>query len=292
VSVIIPFHNRLTWFIQSVRSVLTQTFNDFELILVDDGSDSELDELKQLSDPRIRYLRQEKSGPAAARNLGISLARGKFIAFLDSDDLYLPDKLETQVRFMEEHPYALLSHTSYQRIDSKGDFIDAVPSGISSGRLYPDIIWCCLIATPTVMVRSEVLDKFRFDEDLRVGEDVLLWIQIARDCEIFGITEPLTQVRIHGENAVLDPEKQLNFAKYIMNRYVREDRSLTFRIRTKGRSSIYRHQAYLYYKVGNISRSARYLLLSLVLHPVGIFGYLAMALRLVFGPVAKRSIYD
>lgn len=291
VTVIIPFHNRLEWVAQAVRTVLAQTFTDFELILVDDGSDTAPNFLEQFQDKRIICLRQANRGAAAARNLGISHARGRYIAFLDSDDLYFPEKLEKQVRFMEAHPDAVLSHTSYQRVDSNGCFIDTVPSGTFSGQLYPDIIWCCLIATPTVMVRSEGLGRYRFDEDLRVGEDVLLWIRLSRESEVLGMPEALTQVRIHGENTVLDPEKQLEFARLIIDRSLRDDRELSLFRRAKGSAGIYRHQAYLYYKAGGFPRCARYLLLSLLLYPPGIWQILAMAAGRAIGP-GSRSIYD
>jgi hypothetical protein len=193
---------------------------------------------------------------------------------------------------MEENPSCMLSHTSYLRMDSNGIEIDTVPSGTYSGRLYPDIIWGCPIATPTVMARSEVFARYRFDEAVTLGEDVLLWIEIARDGEILGIKEPLTKVRIHGENALLDQSKQLEVARFIMARSFAKDRSLGFRTRARGYSLIYRHQAYLCYKSGNLSRSCKYLMLSLLYRPASLSGYLAMAYQRVFDPAAKRSVYD
>jgi len=293
VSVIIPFYNRPDWVLQAVGSVLAGSFADFELILVDDGSSESIPDFHGLfGDRRIRYVRQENRGAAAARNLGIDLATGRYLAFLDSDDLFFPDKLAKQYRFMEENPAALLSHTSYQRMDAAGGFIDTVASGEFRGRLYPEIISCCLIATPTVMIRSEALAGHRFDENLKLGEDVLLWIQLARDWEIFGMAEPLTKVRMHGGNAVLDPEKQLDFSCYLLKRLCAEDPSLTPRIRARARFAIYSHQAYLYYKAGNIFRCARFLALALLCNPLALSGFLAQAWRRVFGRAVGRSIFD
>lgn len=287
VTVIIPFHNRLGWLLLSVRSVLAQTFVDLELILVDDGSDNSPDFLQKFEDPRIRYVRQENKGPAAARNLGISIAQGKYIAFLDSDDLFLPDKIEKQFLIMEEHQSVGLSHSSYSRIDKRGEKIDVVQSGKSSSWLYPEIICGCAIATPTVMVRSKILAEFQFDESIMLGEDILLWIQIARVSEIIGIDEPLTQVRIHGENAILDPEKQLKVTKYLIRRSFGDDSKLTFRLLSRAYSAMYMHQAYLYYKVRRIDRCALYFLLSLLFRPSGVSGYINFAMRRFFGPAAK-----
>lgn len=94
VSVIIPFYNRVKWLREAVHSVFVQTYQDFEVILVDDGSSESLDELAELKDERIRYVRQQNKGPSAARNAGLDLAHGRYIAFLDADDIFWPMKLE------------------------------------------------------------------------------------------------------------------------------------------------------------------------------------------------------
>jgi glycosyltransferase involved in cell wall biosynthesis len=292
VTVIIPFYNRVEWLLQSVESVLAQTFSDFELLLVDDGSDTSPDFLQTFNDPRIRCARQENKGPAAARNLGISLAQGKYIAFLDSDDLFLPDKIEKQFLIMEEHQSVGLSHSSYLRINERGEKIDVVQSGKSSGWLYPEIICGCAIATPTVMIRSKILAELRFDESMMLGEDILLWIQIARVSEILGIDEPLTQVRIHGENAILDPDKQLKVTKYLIRRSFAEDSKITFRLLSRAYSAMYMHQAYLYYKARNIARCSRYLILSLLFRPAGVPLFMNIAYRRALDLADKRSIHD
>ena len=129
VSVVIPFRNRIEWLGEAVQSVLDQTYDDFEVIVIDDGSD-EL-EASQLGfkDGRIRYVRQDHKGRSTARNRGIGMSRGLFVAFLDSDDLFLPSKLERQVALMKENPICLLSHTSYERISVGGKGIGVVDSG-------------------------------------------------------------------------------------------------------------------------------------------------------------------
>jgi glycosyltransferase involved in cell wall biosynthesis len=98
VSVIIPFQNRIPWLKEAVESVLAQTFQDFEIIIVDNAS---TDAYEAPNDPRIQYIRQEDRGPAGGRNRGMDVARGDYIAFLDSDDLFMPAKLERQVAFMD-----------------------------------------------------------------------------------------------------------------------------------------------------------------------------------------------
>ena len=159
VSVIIPFYNRVKWLREAVDSVFAQTYQNFEVILVDDGSSESLDELAELRDERIRYVRQQNKGPAATRNVGLDLARGRYIAFLDADDTFSPMKLERQVACMEEDPEIMLSHTSYQHMSSEGEYIGDVKAGRFSGRVYPKIILGCPIQTSNVMILSEAVRK-------------------------------------------------------------------------------------------------------------------------------------
>jgi len=218
VSVVIPFYNRIDWTKEAINSVLSQTFQDFEIIVIDDGSEEEYkSEIEEL-DSRIIYLRQENRGVSAARNVGIRHSSGEFIAFLDSDDLFLPEKLQIQISVMEEHPNILLSHTSYNQVDHRRDLLQVIHSGSFTGNVYPEILALCPIATPTVMLRRALLGSLEFCEEIRIGEDLLLWSQISKRSAIIGIDIPLTNVRIHGKNAAMDSEKHLerlsNIAKY------------------------------------------------------------------------------
>jgi glycosyltransferase involved in cell wall biosynthesis len=201
VSVIIPFKNRLPWLAEAVDSVLGQSFGDFELILVDNAS-SEI--YQPPADPRIRYVRQGDRGPAGGRNRGMDMAQGEYIAFLDSDDIFLPAKLERQVAFMDAHPEVLLSHTSYVRMNAEGQLMETIHSGSFTGGLCDKLVFDCPLATPTVMIRRET--QVRFQEDVKPDGDVIMWLEIAAKSQLSGIDEPLVKVRMHGNNAILNPE--------------------------------------------------------------------------------------
>ncbi len=222
VSVIIPFYNRLEWLSEAVQTVLEQTYSNFEIILIDDGSTEDLGSLPFLQDKRVIYSRQENKGPAAARNTGIEIADGKFIAFLDSDDLFMPTKIEKQLNYMLCDKEALMSHTSYERF-SNSEQVELISSGEFSGNVFPEILLECPIATPTVMVRSKVFKEFglRFDETMKFGEDVFLWSKISKQSNILGINEPLSKVRIHSKNTAFDINVQiqhrLNTINYILS---------------------------------------------------------------------------
>lgn len=207
ISVIVPFYNRIPLLIDTIRSVLAQTYKNFEIIIIDDGSTDDISPIRMLKDPRLHYVYQKHQGVSAARNLGISLASGEYIAFLDSDDLFLSEKLEKQLHYMETYGL-FFSHTSYQRMSLLGIPREIVPTGRFNGKVFPRILASCGIATPTVMIKREILINRTFDETLDFGEDVCLWIDIAYNTPIGGIDEPLTLVRVGRQTSAFNIEKQ------------------------------------------------------------------------------------
>lgn len=221
VSVVIPFYNRIGWTIEAIHSVQAQTHQEFEIILVDDGSTDNLESLFEIIrlDNRIKYIKQINSGSAKARNSGIALATGYYIAFLDSDDLFDQEKLDIQIRYMEENEL-FISHTSYFRIDSYGKVIGFINSGSLNKNAFPNIMINCPIAAPSVMVRREVFDNYFFQEKIDIGEDVCLWISLVSRYKFGGISKGLSFVRVTEESAAINFRKQvighLNIAIYIM----------------------------------------------------------------------------
>jgi glycosyltransferase involved in cell wall biosynthesis len=226
VTVIIPYFNRTQWLSEAVESVLGQTFKDFELIIINDGS-TEYFELPP--DPRVRQVYQENRGPAAARNLGMEMAEGEYVAFLDSDDHWVAAKLEKQVALMDAHPEVLLSHTSYNRIDTEGKVLETIHSGRLSGGLTEELVFNCTVATPTVMIRPQ--PALRFPESMRIGEDVILWYEFAARAAVMGIDEPLAECRIHGENACLSLEAQGTATRYFANYLIENNLPISHSVR-------------------------------------------------------------
>jgi glycosyltransferase involved in cell wall biosynthesis len=267
ISVIIPFYNRIDWTHEAVESVLNQTLQDFEIILVDDGSVEDYRESYGLPDKRIKLLRQENLGPASARNLGIKVASGEYIGFLDSDDLFVPDKLKIQYEQMLAKG-AVISHTSYTEISSNKEPIRVIHSGLFSGRLYPRIITECPIATPTVIARRDIIIQFMFLETLRVAEDSILWAQIAKDNDIHGIDIPLAKVRIHGANAAFDNDAQLDAIENRLEVLVRQEKSLSFANRRKIESQLYLDMVHFLRIKRSYSLSLTYLFLSFFAWPL------------------------
>ncbi|OQY28177.1 MAG: glycosyl transferase [Candidatus Cloacimonetes bacterium 4572_55] len=193
VSVIIPTYNRVVMLQEAITSVLEQTYTDFELIVVDDGSTDETQEvLRQYAD-RLIYLRHdENQGVSAARNRGIRSARGEWIAFLDSDDLWRPEKLEIQIAFFDKTPDAHICQTEEIWV-RRGKRVN--PKKIHrkySGDVFRHCLPLCIVSPSAVMIRRKLLDEVRlFDESLPACEDYDLWLRISKKYPIYLINQPL-----------------------------------------------------------------------------------------------------
>lgn len=196
VSVIIPTYNRAHLLGRAIRSVLNQTYQDFELIIVDDGSSDNTDELvKSFDDIRIRYLKHKKNrGGAAARNTGIKAAKGKYIAFQDSDDEWLPEKLEKQMKVFEDAPPEVgVVYTGFYRLQNgKKTYIPSSKVNPKEGYIFNSLLKGNFVTTQAVLVKRECFDKAGiFDENLPRLQDWELFLRISRHYHFKFINEPL-----------------------------------------------------------------------------------------------------
>jgi len=181
VSVIIPTFNRAQKVSRAVSSVLSQTFKDFEVIVIDDGSSDDTKEVLSGFDGRIRLISHpENLGVSAARNSGIKASRSPLIAFLDSDDYWLPEKLETQVLFFSENPDAVACQTEEIWVRN-GVRVNPWKKHIKpSGYIFERSLKLCVVSPSAVMIRRAVLDEVgMFDEGFPVCEDYDLWLRIG-----------------------------------------------------------------------------------------------------------------
>jgi glycosyltransferase involved in cell wall biosynthesis len=208
----LPTFNRLQYLRPAVNSVLAQTFTDWELIVADDGSEDETAAyLEGLANaPRVTLLRLPHTGnPGAVRNAAWRVARGEYIAFLDSDDVWLPQKLALQVASLRSHPERGWSHTAFSLIDDTG----VPPTGrrvwwpATEGPILERLITMeVVIAIPSVMVRLRLLERLGgFDVKQRMCEDYDLWLRLAAVSEIDGVRDTLLYVRTHAEHFHRDP---------------------------------------------------------------------------------------
>lgn len=183
VSVIIPAYNRKELLQRAVQSVQDQTYKNFELIVVDDGS----------TDGTEGTYRQPHQGVSAARNLGIRKSRGGLIAFLDSDDAWAPQKLQRQVRFFQDHPDARICQTEEIWIRNGRRVNPMKKHKKYSGMIFRQCLPLCIVSPSAVMMRRELFDQIGlFDESLPACEDYDLWLRVACRFPIYLIEEPLT----------------------------------------------------------------------------------------------------
>lgn len=223
VSVVIPTYNRPEEVRQAVRSVLDQTYQDFEIIVVDDGSNG-----PTYIEGVNKNIYQSHTGAAVARNRGIDEARGNYIAFLDSDDAFLPRKLEKQVAIMETNPKVILSHTSYARSNDNSLEMKEVNSGAFTGKVYPRIYLRCPIAMSTVMVQAEYLKRqeYHFQEGIHGNDDLILWAKLARLAPIIGIPEPLSIISVGDNTSAFNFKLRAEAARNLIKYGLEKDKHL------------------------------------------------------------------
>jgi glycosyltransferase involved in cell wall biosynthesis len=178
VSVVIPAFNRREYVQRAIESVFSQTYRDFEIVVVDDGSTDNTGTVLEATSS-VRYLFQDHAGPAKARNLGIHHARGEFIAFLDSDDQWEPEHLAMEVEVFGRYPECALV-CSQARVENRTEGGGSDDGKILSGDLYAALFQHNFVRTPATMVRKRCLEKLGgFNESYNCFEDYDLWLRIA-----------------------------------------------------------------------------------------------------------------
>lgn len=198
VSIITPTYNASKYITEAIYSVRSQTYQNWEMIIVDDGSTDQTVELirqEMQEDPRIRLWQMESNGgPAEARNKAISLSKGNYLAFLDSDDMWLPQKLERQLEFMEKNNIAF-SFTNYKIMNEEGDISNVifhVPKKLD----YKSLLKNTMIGTLTVILDKRVIGDVCMPPDRDCSEDFGLWLKILSSGTIaYGLNEELAIYR-------------------------------------------------------------------------------------------------
>jgi len=198
ISVIIPTYNSEKFIGDTIRSVLRQTCTDYEIIVIDDGSTDHTGELIGNNFPNVRYFYVPNQGVSKARNYGIQKAKGEYIAFLDADDLWLPEKLEKQLRTFDADPELMLVFTEHRVFDSHGirKAIFSKKERLMKGDIVKNIFLHSRVTTSTVMVRRDVFQEAGyFEENLKAAEDDNLWMRIALKFKIHLLDEVLVHYR-------------------------------------------------------------------------------------------------
>lgn len=213
-SIIIPLYNKAPYVAKAIDSVLMQTFTDYELLVVDDGSkdDSACVAAKSIEGRRnCQLIRQENAGVSVARNKGVAASHGDFICFLDADDWWEPTFLEEMDKFVSEFPDAGIYGTNYTIINETRHKTRVAMVGVESGFGKGYINYCQVYAktmymplwTGAVCIPRNVFDEmYGFPKGIKLGEDFLLWIRIALKCKVAFLNKPLSNYNqdVDGEN--------------------------------------------------------------------------------------------
>ena len=289
VSVIIPTFNRAEMVLNAIHSIQNQTFQDIEIIVIDDGStDNTASVLSSLvKNNEIVYFHQANAGSSAARNQGITIARGKFIAFLDSDDHFLPEKIKKQVNYLEENPHIGLVHCWSHKYGLDGKDFGLRNTSWFNGWIYPQILsyWDILITPSMVVVPAKIcLEAGGFDIQFDHAEDLDLWRRIARKYPFGFIDEVLVNVSVHPGNQSADPDSRLEYFIKVLENGFRDDPGLGKTLQRKAYAEVYSRAGLNYLGEGSkteMVKSRAYLRQGIRLNPIKISAYIGMLITLL-----------
>lgn len=219
VSIIIPTYNRASTLERCIKSLLEQTYSDFEIIIVDDNSSDNSEAIiKKISDLRIKYLRHEKNlGANAARNTGIKHAVGELIAFQDSDDEWFKNKLEIQIRELNKSGADIVASSFIRYMEGKKQVLPK--ENINDEELSRRILYKNYISTQTILGKANCFKDNEFDKDLPRFQDWELMIRLSRKYRIHFIKQPLVNVYVQKDSITKQPQKAIDAINIIMKKY-------------------------------------------------------------------------
>lgn len=210
-TVFTPFYRNIEYFEETIVSVLSQSFRDFEYLMINDGDPAEGARiLKRFADPRIRIIHPPAPlGLSGSRNAGLSEARGELIAFIDSDDFCEPGRLEKQVAFLRDHPDHILVGTALRYINERSETIGSRSYPENDEEIKRRLVVVNCVAQPSVMARrAKLIEAGGYTSEFPAAEDYALWLRLARFGRFHNLQEPLVAYRIHtasGKNLLLKP---------------------------------------------------------------------------------------
>lgn len=272
---ILPCYNGENFIREAIESVLCQTYEDFEVIVIDDGStDNTRTVASSFEDRRIRYFYKKNEGVSTSRNYGIKLAKGRYIAFIDYDDLWLPEKLELQLQEIEKQQDVYLVYSWFYIIDSKGKIIDKIKVQGFRNFLQELLLVGNIIGSPSgMLIKKEVFENIGgFDSYLSTSADWDLWIRIAYRYKLSGVNKFLFKYRIHDTNMHCDIITQEHDTKRILNKFF-SNASLEDRynkIKNLAFSNAYMLIAKSYFKKRKYQNFLKTLTLSFFCYPVNL----------------------
>jgi glycosyltransferase involved in cell wall biosynthesis len=250
VSVVIPAHNAARFVGAALDSVLAQTLPAAEVIVVDDGSTDDTAAVVEQYSGRVHYVRQPRAGANAARNAGIRLARGKYVALLDADDVWLPDKLATQTAILERKPEVALVYSPMALMDESGQALPGLKPKTRPGETFEDLVLNGSALSSTYLIRAACFQTVGgFDEGRTILQDLEFCLRLAGPYAVELIPTPLARYRVHGAQATKNEENVFQgyaslYAELLEGRYGPLTPMVSRAIRTR--------RAYFLYLLGRL----------------------------------------
>lgn len=299
VSVIIPVRNGKAYLQEALDSVLQQSFSALELLLINDGSTDDDYDRYALQDARIRIIHLTGTGVSHARNVGMALANGELLAFLDADDIWFPGKLQAQVNYFDKHPQAGVVFGKFIRwnelpsgnfvpastlIKDAGQFTQADPE--RSGWLYTRLLAGLLVGMNTAVIRHTVYTAIGgFNESMRQGEDYDFWLKASRVAEMHSLNGPVALYRIHNASAMHRLSRESHLAHLLLAAQLRWGlgtigaQQLPLSAFNKRLASVYFDHAYAHYWHGDpsIARAAFWRALQYGNRPLRCLAYMTLS---------------
>ncbi len=264
VNVIVPCHNGARFLGEALKSALQQTHTDTTVLVVDDGSTDDTGRIARGFGDRVSVIRQPKSGVSAARNRAIDAADGEYVALLDADDRWHPDKLSRQLALMSRHPQYGLVHTAIRHIDAAGSVTGRPDNAPFRRDTQGDCLALLLsgntIATSSVLLRRDMLRGERFMTDMAAAEDWDLWLRLASRTRFGYVDEELTEYRFHDSNTVRRRELMLTGELTVVDRALARVTEPEHRARaTRRRRAALAALGNLAYELNDLRRARRLL---------------------------------
>jgi len=291
VSIIIPTCNRAHLIGRAIRSVLNQTYKNFELIIINDGSTDNTEEVvRGFKDSRIIYLElKENRGTSAVKNIGIKASKGIYVAFLDDDDQWLSEKLEKQIDKIEKSPEIKIIYCGYRLLNEEGKTIKEIRP-VFKEDIYNNLLRRNFIALPTILVKKEILEKTGlFDEELNFGEDWDIFLRMAKSYKFDFVDQYLVDCFIFGKRltteSLKDPSIRIFSLKKIIKKNIEE-----YQKKPEIYSCALRSLGNSYCQGGNMNEGRNYFKKSIKNSPLNIKSYIYLILSL-FGINIYQKVF-
>lgn len=248
VSVIIPAYNSEKTIRQTIESVLNQTLSDFELIVINDGSqDATLDIVSSIADPRLKVYSYANAGGAVSRNRGFSHSSGEFIAFLDADDLWTPDKLEAQLKALQANPQAAVAYSWLDSIDESNQFVRCGCHFTENGDVFVKLLLTCFVESGSnpLIRRQAFIDVGGFDESLTASQDYDLYLRLADRYHFVAVPIPQILYRLSSNSMTANVRRQEVTSVLVRERaFERSCRDLPEQIKRHSIANFYKDAIY------------------------------------------------